>query len=228
MKWFNQIVNSNALFVVFAPRFYAFKGVLERLGTLDTSVSYQTDSMSGTYGRINHHNQPSLGFGQNVAPGFYNGGMSNRNDSFWALTRSRSKTNPIESHYISLLKIGPDLLTNVLVSERAFYQILEEGTQTGLVLSSNNELVYVCNKNMRAELGSGFSMLGYILTSIIGAVVALFCLGSLGQSLIQAKPQSSLLTLVGLFVSLFFMLAGYSSGVEGRKRFNDAVTSARS
>ena len=221
-------LNKQSIITVFAPTFYPIKGLLERLGSLDTSVSYQTDSLSGTYGRINHHNQQPLGFGQNAVPGVYNGGMNNRSDSFWALTRARSKTHPIESHYISLLKIGPNLVTNVLVKERAFFQILEERAQTGCVLSNNNELVYVCNKKMRAELEVGFSMFGYILTSIIGAVVALFCLANLGQSLIEVKPQNSLLILIGLALSLFFMFAGYASGVEGRKRYNDAVAIARS
>jgi len=218
---------NKSCFVIFAPKFHVFRGVLDRLGTLDTSVVFQTDSTSGTYGRINRHNQHLPGYQQQAVPGVSDWGVNTRNDNFWALTRSRSRTNPIESHRISLIKIGHNLLSNVSVSQRAFYQILEEGTRTGVVISNSNELMYVCNKRLNAELDVGFSMFRYVVTSMIAAIVALCCFGSLWPHLMHAEFTGSLLALALLAISTYLFVAGYSSGIEGRRRYYEALNDAR-
>lgn len=105
-------------------------GEVERLGRLEQSRSWHTDSRS-------------VGGGKLFNSGFFLGG-----------SRGSSDTQETILHSINLVKIGPTTATDVIIGSSAIYDALEERARVACIFSYDKRLLYVVqNKSNGIQIG---------------------------------------------------------------------------
>jgi len=126
------------------------RGTVNKLGTLEQTSRYETDSRRNTFGK-----QWDSGF-------------------FAAHSRGRSVTNEIVNKTISLLKIGDSVMTDLMIPGTGVYETLSPGSNVGCILSADKGQLYiVVNHTEQISFGvqpdwSGLSMARFIFYAIAG------------------------------------------------------------
>jgi hypothetical protein len=106
------------------------RGTVERLGTLEQTSTYATESRRNTFGK-----QWDSGF-------------------FAAHSRGRSITNEIVTKTISLLKIDTSVMTDLLIPGTGVYETLTQGSRVGCILSADKRQLYlVVNHSEQISFG---------------------------------------------------------------------------
>jgi len=106
------------------------RGSVERLGTLEQTSTYATESQRNTFGK-----QWDSGF-------------------FAAHSRGRSVTNEIVTKTISLLKIDTSVMTDLLIPGTGVYETLTQGSRVGCILSADKRQLYlVVNHSEQISFG---------------------------------------------------------------------------
>ena len=156
--------------VVNGRRYTVVGGQIRELGTLQTLTSFHTRNTGGTYGRFSLANPGISSRGE--LPMF---DRERQNGSFWALRRDYSTTSPEESHSISLLKVGSTTFTDLTISQRALFEILEKGDEVVVIVAERSAiLLAVKNKTRDVTIGSKESLFGHACFALFMGVLIVF------------------------------------------------------
>jgi hypothetical protein len=159
------------------------RGTVDRLGTLEQTSTYATESQRNTFGK-----QWDSGF-------------------FAAHSRGRSITNEIVTKTISLLKIDTSVMTDLLIPGTGVYETLTQGSRVGCILSADKRRLYlVVNHSEQISFGvqpdwSGLNTAKFLFFGLAGIATWMSV-----SSLLSGRLTSG--TLIGFAVAAGGLAAG--------------------
>lgn len=182
--------------------FSTVAGTLEKLGSMEKSITYTTESTNAVVGQVGNQG----GFG--------------------ALHKGSSSTKASVSRSISLLKIGNSTFTDVGISSTGIFESLELGNNVGLVMSGDNKnIMYLIDYDSGVEIGAEPSFYQSWLKWIFLGI-ALIILWTQVASIFEGNFKAVLM----LWLPVIFVLLFYSASIayeKSKSNWNLAIDAIR-